>query len=88
MPLAAIRVYLERLPELQAELMRMLVDATSFPHMTAEGQRAVAERWTPRQGMGDGGGGPQAPPAADRRRHDAARLMLIGIGLRSAHLVQ
>lgn len=45
MPIAAINVYLERLPARQAELKLMLADVVSYPHIKKDQQDTAMKKW-------------------------------------------
>lgn len=45
MPIAAINVYLERLPARQAEMKMMLADVVSYPHIKQDKQERAMSRW-------------------------------------------
>lgn len=45
MPIAAINVYLERLPARQAELKLMLADVVSYPHIKKDAQDTSIKQW-------------------------------------------
>jgi len=45
MPIAAIRLYLNRLPALQASLKIMLAEVAVVPHLPDEARRKLLRRW-------------------------------------------
>jgi len=45
MPMAAIGVYMERLPARMAELKLAMADAASIPHMDKNARRSTVHEW-------------------------------------------
>lgn len=73
MPQAAIRLYLNRLPALQAEFRMLLSEAVIVPHLDAEARRTLLRRWEREA----------AQFVADRERSTSvAAIRMMGIGVK------